>query len=115
MHRRVHLDRLPRRRTVVRIDFRGARQESFWLVMDPADVSVCLHDPGFDVDLLVTADLATLYRVYAGRLPIAEAMRCGLVELDGRSPLVQAFWSWFAWSAFAEVVRSTLPAAPATV
>jgi DNA-binding HxlR family transcriptional regulator len=114
MRRRVHLDRLPHQRVVVQFDFRGARCESYWLVMDPAEVSVCLHDPGFAVDLVVTADLAALYRVWLGRTPLATALRMGLVELDGRRDLQKDFWRWFAWSPMAEAVRTATSGQPAS-
>jgi DNA-binding HxlR family transcriptional regulator len=114
MRRRVHLDRLPNRRVVVQFDFRGARCESDWFVMDPEEVSVCLHHPGFDVDLVVTADLAAFYRVWLGRTTLAEAVRVGLVELDGRRDLQKVFWDWFAWSPMADAVRAAAADRPAT-
>lgn len=106
MRGRVRLDRLPRRRVVVQFDFRGARSQSHWLVMDPAEVSVCLRHPGFDTDLVVIADLAALYRVWLGQTPLAEAVRAGLVEVDGRHDLRKDFWGWFALSPMADVVRA---------
>jgi DNA-binding HxlR family transcriptional regulator len=112
MRRRVHLDRLPRQRVVVQFDFPGARCESYWMVMDPGEVSVCLHAPGFDVDLVVTADLATLYRVFLGRTSLAEAVRMGAVDLDGRCELKQGFWDWLAWSPMADAVRAAASGRP---
>jgi DNA-binding HxlR family transcriptional regulator len=106
MRRRIHLERLPRRRVVVQFDFQGARCESYWLVLDPAEISVCLHHPGFDVDLVVTADLAAFYRVWLGRTPLGEVVRAGLVELDGVEELQKVFWDWFAWSPLADAVRA---------
>ncbi|HEU0114321.1 MAG TPA: winged helix-turn-helix transcriptional regulator [Thermomicrobiales bacterium] len=106
MRRHVRRERLPRRRVVVQFDFHGARRKSLWLVMDPTDVSVCAHHPGFDVDLLVTADVAALYRVWSGRVATAEAMRSGVIELDGPPALARAFWDWFALSPLAGAVRA---------
>jgi hypothetical protein len=107
MRGRVHRDRLPPRRVVVQFDFRGAPTDStLWLLLDPTDVSVCLTPPGFDVDLLVTADLAALYRVWLGRAPLAAAMRDGAIHLDGPRGLVRAFPSWWALSPTAPAVRA---------
>jgi DNA-binding HxlR family transcriptional regulator len=106
MQRRVNVHLLPSRRTVVQFDFRGERTGRYWLVLDPADVSVCLQPPGFDIDLLVSADIAALYRVWFGRTTLAEALRERSIELDGATALVRAFPGWFALSPFAEAVRA---------
>ena len=75
-----------------------------WLVLERHDVSVCLTHPGFDVDLLLTADLATLYRVWGRRETFAGALRSGLVSLDGPTALVRGFSGWLGWEARAEAV-----------
>ncbi len=113
MRGRVHHDRLPLRQNVVQFDFRGARTQTVWLVLNCSDVSVCLQHPGFDIDLTVTADIATFFRVWLGACTLAEAMRAGLVEIDGLPALVRAFPTWWAWSPVASVVRATLAAAMA--
>ncbi|MBV9328536.1 MAG: helix-turn-helix transcriptional regulator [Chloroflexi bacterium] len=105
MRKRIDHDRLPRRRVVTQFDFRGARTETLWLLLEPTDVSICLHDPGFDVDVLVTADIATMHRVFVGRIDLADALRDDSVHLDGAPALTRAFGSWFTWSPFAETVR----------
>ncbi len=106
MRGRVHHDCLPPQQVVVQFDFRGAGARTLWLILDRRDVSVCLQHPGFDSDVLVTADLAAFYRVWLGRSTFAEAVRSGLVQLDGLPSLTRAFPGWFAWSPVAEVVRA---------
>lgn len=112
MRRRIHIDRLPPRRVVVQFDFRGARRRSYWLVLDRGEVSVCLQDPGFEIDLLVSADTTALHRVWIGRIALADAIRERLVQLEGPSDLVRAFPSWLALSSFAHIrgVASPVPA-----
>ncbi len=97
MRRRIQRDRLPSRRVVAQFDFHGRRDGSYWLVMERAEVSVCLHHPGFTIDLLVTADIAAFYRVLFRRLTLAEALRTGLIELDGPRSLVRGFPTWWEW------------------
>jgi hypothetical protein len=111
MHRRIHRDRLPDRRVVVQFDFRGARTHTFWLVLDQPEPSVCLKDPEFDVDLLVTADTVALHRVWMGRMALADAMRQGLVEIEGPRDLVRAFPGWLALNYFAPVPPAATPPA----
>lgn len=97
MRRRVQRHRLPSQRLVVQFDFCGQHTGSYWLVMEPAEVSVCLQPPGFTIDLLVTADIAACYRVLFRRLTLAEARRTGMIELDGPTSLVRNFPTWWDW------------------
>ncbi len=103
MRRRIHLDRVPERRIVAQFDFRGARQRTIWLVIERPEPSVCLKDPGFDVDLHVTTDTVALHKVWMGRLALADAMHQGLIEIDGPRDLVRAFPGWLALNLFAAV------------
>ena len=105
MARHVDRGRLPPNRTVVKFDFREPRRR-YWMVLEPSEVSVCLQHPGFDVDLEVTVDTATLFRVYLGRADLAGAMRAGRLTLSGPQALQRGFGRWFTWSAFAPASRS---------
>src|SRR4029453_19383254 len=60
---RIHHKRLPPRRVVVEFEFSGKRRSHVWLVLKREEASVCLKPPGFDTDLLVTADLGVFYCV----------------------------------------------------
>lgn len=111
MRRRIHIDRLPDRRIVAQFDFKGARERSFWLVLEKNGPSVCFHDPGFDVDLLVTADTLSLHRVWMGLQPMSKALRLGEIVIEGPRELARAFPSWLALSPFAGIA----PAGPAPV
>jgi DNA-binding HxlR family transcriptional regulator len=108
MRRRVRRHRLPRGRTVAQFDFHGERSGSYWLILERSDVSVCLQHPKFDVDLHVSADIATFYRVWLGRTTLAAAMRAGAVRLDGMPAATRGFAQWFAWSPMADAVRAAL-------
>jgi len=103
MHRRIHMDRLPPRRVVAQFDFHGAYRGTYWLVLDRPEPSVCMHPPGFDIDLTVTADTAVLHRVWMGREALADALRNETVKVDGPTDLVRAFPSWLALSIFCDV------------
>lgn len=110
VRRRVNTDRLPDRRVVVQFDFRAApravrRPPTYWLILEKRGVDVCLKHPGFDVDLVVEADLAALTRAWMGDVRLADLMRSGLVRVDGPTALVRAFPGWLALSGFAGVER----------
>jgi hypothetical protein len=108
MRRRVAANRISRPRVVIQFDFRRAPQQSYWLLIEPNDVSVCIKDPGFDVDVIVTSDVMTFYQVWLGRLSLVNAVRRKLVHLDGAPTDIRAFPNWFTWSPMADSVRAAL-------
>jgi DNA-binding HxlR family transcriptional regulator len=105
MARHVDRGQLPSDRTVIRFDFRDPSRR-YWMVLEPSEVSVCVQHPGFETDLEVTVDTATLYRVYLGRAELAGAIRAGLLTMSGPRALQRGFGRWFTWSAFASASRS---------
>jgi DNA-binding HxlR family transcriptional regulator len=110
IRRRLDRDRLPPARTVVRVEFRGVAahckgMRTWWLVLQRPEVDLCPRDPGFDVDLVLSADAAALARVWMGEMTFAQAVRAGGVRLDGPRALVQAFPGWLLLSHYADVER----------
>jgi DNA-binding HxlR family transcriptional regulator len=103
--RHVAQDNLPAGRTVIQFEVTSPRRR-YWLVLQPDEVSVCLHHPGFETDLVVKASTATLFDVYLGRVTVGEAMAVEALRLDGSPKLVRQFPGWFAWSHFAPTVRA---------
>jgi DNA-binding HxlR family transcriptional regulator len=112
MKRRVYRHRLPTRRVVIQFDFSGRRTGSYWLVLERADVSVCLQHPKFDIDVRVAADIDAFYRVWLGRITLEGAMRTRRVRLEGMPGALRAFPRWFAWSPMAEAVRGAAASRP---
>lgn len=108
MRRRVAHEAVTRHRVVIEFDFRGAPKQRYWLLIGPSDVSICLKHPGFDVDVIVTADIKVFYRVWLGLGALSEALRREHVRLDGSPADLRAFPQWFTWSPMADTVRSAL-------
>ena len=108
MRRRVALDVIPRRRVVIEFNFRGGLRKKNWLLIEPTDVSVCLKHPGFEIDVIVTANIMAFYRVWLGRLTLSEALRTEQIRLDGSPADLRAFPQWFTWSPMAETVRAAM-------
>lgn len=109
--RHVNRAALPAGRFVARFDFGAPRPLGIWLLSDERQPSVCMEDPGFEPDLVVTTDLVTLNRVFAGRLGLAAALRAGTVVLEGRPPAMRGFARWFGYSPFAEATRAVVASA----
>jgi putative sterol carrier protein len=80
-------------------------------MLERRDVDLCLKDPGFEIDLFVDADLVALTKAWMGDLRLTDAMRSGLVRVEGPTTLVRAFPGWLALSGFADVERPRAGAA----
>jgi DNA-binding HxlR family transcriptional regulator len=103
MHRRVNPESLPLGRVTVQFDFRGvprnrSGRETWWLVLTQREVDVCLKHPGFEIDLVVDADLEAFTRVCLGHTTLSEAVRGGLVSLQGPRNLTSVLPSWMGLS-----------------
>jgi len=107
IQRRIHTSALPAKSTVARFEFSGmprklARPNTWWLVLDRREVDLCHRNPGYQVDLVVAADLRTFAEVWVGRTPLADARRRGAVTIEGPRDLVRAFPTWLQLSVFAK-------------
>jgi hypothetical protein len=109
MHSRVYRERLPKQRVVVEFDFQEARPARFWLVLTPEDVSVCMTHPGFDVNVMVTAELKSFYQVWLGRIAFIDALRNDKIQLDALPAYIRDFPNWFMLSPMANSVKGALP------
>jgi hypothetical protein len=107
MRRWIRPQHLPSGRVVIRIDLVDARraQQHFWLVKheNDLDLDLCYHDPGFDVDLIVTSDIESMARIWLGDIALENAIRTGRVDLEGPAPLRLSFYDWIGLSPFAHM------------
>ncbi len=97
MRRRVCVESLGKRRVVIQFNF-GGPKGTYWLLIEPADISVCLKHPGFDVDVIVSAEILAFYRVWLGRVSLSEALHKGQIQLSGTPADIRGFPHWFTWS-----------------
>jgi DNA-binding HxlR family transcriptional regulator len=103
--RRIAHDRLPDHRVVVRFDFTNKRRlQRFWLLLTRAETAMCVENPGFAEDLIVSARLADFYQVWAGRILYKDALEDELVRVVGTPALERAFPTWLLWSRMAGAV-----------
>lgn len=96
IRRRTVTERLPERRTVVELRFRGADSGPYFLHIARPQIDLCTDDGGFEVALRVDADLEALTRYWLGETPWAPLLRSGAVALTGPSTLRRAFPTWFS-------------------
>ena len=95
--------RLPAGHVTVRFDFidQPVKNRHFWLVIDRGDIELCVSDPGFAPDLLLSAETEAFVRWFMGQLTWAEVLRAGRVSIDGPRALARAFPSWTDRSRYA--------------
>jgi len=104
MHGRIDTGELKRRANIeIRV---SDRRRTFWLVLEPGDVSVCYTDPGLEVDAVLASDIATLYRMWEGEFELLDAVRAGTIELSGPRWVVRGLPVWLKLSPVAEYVRA---------
>ena len=106
----IAMDLLPAQRVTVRFKFTGIPAayrgfRTFWLLLEPSHADLCVEDPGHEIDLYVTADLATMIRLWLGDARFEGAVEARKVQLEGKKTLVKAFPSWLKLSHFAAVPR----------
>ncbi|HXH04980.1 MAG TPA: helix-turn-helix domain-containing protein, partial [Vicinamibacterales bacterium] len=97
MHRRLRFDRLPPGQTVIEFRFAGCRRDRAWLVLRPGEASVCLKHPGFEPSLVVSADAASLFRVWVNRVSLDDELRAGRIRAEGARALARSWPQWFDW------------------
>ena len=71
--------------------------------MERPEPSVCMHDPGFDVDLFVTTDTVAIHKVWMEMASWTECIDEGLIEVDGLTFQVGGFPKWLKLSDFAGI------------
>lgn len=103
IRRCIGAHRPPAGRQVVQFRFAGmpSSRRHYWLVFDDGEPDLCMRDPGFDVDLLVSCTLRTLTEIWLGHVAIAAALGDGRLTLDGPPRLADSFAAWFGGSVFA--------------
>ena len=108
IRRNVTADGMPEdRRFTVRFEFAGmpSNRRRYWIVFDHGEADLCTRDPGFEVDLYLSAKLRALVEVWLGHIPLDRALRAGDVGLEGTRRDQRSFRDWFALSLFAESGR----------
>ena len=108
MHDHVRLDQLPEARILIQFDFYGAKRDTYWLMLTAQEATICMTAPGYEINLMVQADLATFFKLWLGRISYPEAITSQGVKVDGMPRLVRAFPKWFKWSPAAPAVRAAV-------
>src|SRR6476659_7150267 len=103
MHTRLDTSLLPGRRHVLHLRF-SDEPKRFWIVIEDGVPSVCLVDPGYEVDVMISSSLQTMYSVWLGRISLERALRTCEVEFTGPKELTRRMPDVLRLSPVAEMV-----------
>ncbi|MGK2958101.1 MAG: winged helix-turn-helix transcriptional regulator [Acidimicrobiales bacterium] len=104
LHRQMDTTNLPQPRFTIHVVF-SDHPKQFWIVSEHG-ASLCLADPGFDVDVTLRTDRTALYRTYLGHDLLVDAHRVGAVTLSGSTTAIRAFHDAFRPSPVASIVAA---------
>jgi hypothetical protein len=92
-------------------DADGPGRRQGWLDIQHGAVTVCTDDPGYDIDLAITADTGQMQRWLVGLVPFRDLIANGHARMLGPSRLARAFPTWFDTTHYTEALHPG-PAAP---
>ena len=95
---------LPQRRCTIQFLYPEQKKghRHWWLVVDRVSgVDLCAVDPGFEVDVYITASLRIMTEIWMGLMPLRAAFRSAKVKVVGDHGLVGDIQSWLPLSPFA--------------
>ena len=105
MRRSLNTTPMPSRRSVVEFVYPKlpATHRRFWLIVDAESGNdLCKIDPGFEVDLYVSADLRTMTAIWMGLDTVRAALGNERMHLTGDRQLSAKMQTWLGLSPFAK-------------
>ncbi len=97
----------PERRCTIQFQYPelAENMRDWWLIVDKDATDLCKFDPGYDVDILVTADLRAMTSVWMGLTKLDREIAAGAVRIDATPALKRWLQDWLKLSVFAQQDR----------
>lgn len=98
-------DRFPAKRSVLRFHFsdEGLEYNTYWALIRPGEMAeICTDVPGYDVDLYIETNVASLTAMIIGRSDVAREIEAGRLFLSGNARLARTMQDWMKPSYYAE-------------
>jgi hypothetical protein len=64
------------------------------MVLEREQVDICLQDPGFEVDVVINADLSAFTHVVMGYDPLEQAIKEESITFEGPQEYIQQLPVW---------------------
>jgi len=109
IHRNLKLDYFSERfgdsRRVLQFEFIDytTKYHYWWLLVQGADVDVCLKDPGFDINFRMVTEAESLARYWMGDISLAGLLQNGKTRVDGDAGLRRDLGHWLGRNYYAEI------------
>ncbi len=96
MERSVEASAFEAERTLVRLEFtdQPKHKQLWWFLNQDDRCTLCLKDPGYDVDLYLSCHLPDMIYILRGDLPLQSARDSGRLEVIGTAPAERALTAW---------------------
>lgn len=103
MRRSIKTAQFPAGKSVIQFVYRdlSPEKQNYWLIVNGPAVDACYIDPGFEVDVFVETDLATMTKIWMGLDTVRAAMSADRMNVTGDRRLIDGLQSWLGLSAFA--------------
>lgn len=103
MRRNFEPDPRPETRCTVQFQYPelAEKERDWWLVVEKDGIDLCKIDPGYEVDILVTADLRAMTAVWMGLSKLSREIDAGTVRIDATPALERRLRTWLKLSVFA--------------
>lgn len=111
LRRSIDVSALPARRVAIQISFpeQDVGEKNFWIVCRPGSpVDICYLDPGHDVDLFITAELAAMISVYFGHSTLTHEIKASRISVVGQASIVRSIDRWLVVSSYGESALAKL-------
>lgn len=105
--RKLPVQEWPRSRTVLAVvlDDVAPASSRWWIVVSAGEVDICDVDPGYDVTAGVRTGLRSLVEIWRGDRSWGDALRTGIVVVDGPSLVRRELPRWLGQSEVALIPR----------
>jgi DNA-binding HxlR family transcriptional regulator len=107
MRRKIDPNPLPRRRVVIEFIYPELPRDRsrYWLIVSPGveGTDLCSIDPGFDVDLYISADLKAMTSAWMGVSLMQDEIDAGRIVLTGNRAMIDTLSGWMKRSKYAIV------------
>jgi len=105
MRRSVDPEVFPVHRVVVQFEYPDAPSgnQHWWLVSENGEIDLCLNNPGFDVDIIITCSLKKMTEIWTCQQTFREAVNKGDVKVMGDPKLTRHLQEWLRSSALSKL------------
>ncbi len=105
--RQLVISAMPRQFATLGFRFRGNPDTpDWWLVVSDGTIDICDSDPGYEVDVMISASLRRMVSIWLGREALGAARRAGKIKIVGSTEFTRSLNRWLGYSAFAGASRS---------